>query len=127
MSNHRKRRRPEAMPELGFQIAPMIDVVFVVLVFFMSLTAAIKIEAELNTRLPAGIPTTASVDFPDEQTIPIDPDSQVYLNDAAFDTRLRRRNPRRRNRHLHQRRRPPLRTRRMRPRSRVPQLAHLRR
>lgn len=73
------------MPELGFQIAPMIDVVFVVLVFFMSLTAAIKIEAELNTKLPGGATTSASVEFPDEQTITIEPDGQVLLNDAPFD------------------------------------------
>jgi biopolymer transport protein ExbD len=85
MSRHRKRRHPEASPDLGFQIAPMIDVVFVVLVFFMSLTAAIKIEAELNTRLPGGIATVTSVDFPDEQTITIEPNGQVSLNDAAFD------------------------------------------
>ena len=30
-------------PDVGFQIAPMIDVVFVILVFFMSLAAQIKI------------------------------------------------------------------------------------
>jgi len=74
------------MPELGFQIAPMIDVVFVVLVFFMSLTAAIKIEAELNTKLPGNATTSASVDFPDEQTIAIEASGQVLLNDAPFDT-----------------------------------------
>lgn len=84
MSRHR-RRTPEAVPDLGFQIAPMIDVVFVVLVFFMSLTAAIKIEAELNTKLPGNATTSAAVDFPDEQTIAIDATGQVLLNDAAFD------------------------------------------
>ena len=31
-------------PDVGFQIAPMIDVVFVILVFFMSLAAQIRIE-----------------------------------------------------------------------------------
>lgn len=85
MSSHRKRRHVEATADLGFQIAPMIDVVFVVLVFFMSLTAAIKIEAELNTKLPGGISTATSVDFPDEQTIGIEANGQVLLNDAPFD------------------------------------------
>jgi len=83
--SHRKRRSPEASPDLGFQIAPMIDVVFVVLVFFMSLTAAIKIEAELNTKLPGGIASATSVDLPDEQTIGIEANGQVLLNDAPFD------------------------------------------
>ncbi len=85
MSRHRHRRQPEAVPDLGFQIAPMIDVVFVVLVFFMSLTAAIKVEAELNTKLPGNATTSASVDFPDEQTITIDAGGQVLLNDAPLD------------------------------------------
>ena len=87
MSRHSRRRHSsENVPDLGFQIAPMIDVVFVVLVFFMSLTAAIKVEAELNTKLPGNATTTASVDFPDEQTIGIEATGQVLLNEAPFDT-----------------------------------------
>ncbi|MFA6288460.1 MAG: biopolymer transporter ExbD [Opitutaceae bacterium] len=85
MSRHRRRHSSEASPDLGFQIAPMIDVVFVVLVFFMSLTAAIKVEAELNTKLPGNATTSASVDFPDEQTIAVEVNGQVLLNDAPFD------------------------------------------
>ncbi|MFA6288049.1 MAG: biopolymer transporter ExbD [Opitutaceae bacterium] len=83
--HHRRRHSAEAGSDLGFQIAPMIDVVFVVLVFFMSLTAAIKVEAELNTKLPGSATTSAAVDFPDEQTIGIDAAGQVLLNDAPFD------------------------------------------
>jgi len=86
MSRHRRRHSSaDASPDLGFQIAPMIDVVFVVLVFFMSLCAAIKVEAELNTKLPGNATTSASVDFPDEQTISIEVNGQVLLNDAPFD------------------------------------------
>ena len=84
MSRHRRRHSTEAIPDLGFQIAPMIDVVFVVLVFFMSLCAAIKVEAELNTKLPGNAQTSASVEFPDEQTIGIDSAGQVSLNDAPM-------------------------------------------
>jgi len=85
MSRHRKRRHSEASGDLGFQIAPMIDVVFVVLVFFMSLAASVKIEAELNSRLPGNATTSASVDFPDEQTISIEVNGQVLLNDDPLD------------------------------------------
>ena len=70
---------------MGFQIAPMIDVVFVILVFFMSLSATVKIEAELNTKLPSGVTTSTSVEFPDEQTISIDVNGQVLLNDDPMD------------------------------------------
>ena len=38
--------------DVGFQIAPMIDVVFVILVFFMALAAQIRIEHSLQTTLP---------------------------------------------------------------------------
>ena len=83
MSRHQRRRHhsPDAAGDLGFQIAPMIDVVFVVLVFFMSLTATVKIEAELNSKLPGTAASSAAVDFPDEQTISVDPSGQVLLND----------------------------------------------
>ena len=86
MSRHHRRRHAsaDASPDLGFQIAPMIDVVFVVLVFFMSLCAAIKVEAELNTKLPGNAPTEKTVEFPDEQTIGIDSAGQVTLNDAPM-------------------------------------------
>ena len=33
----------------GFQIAPMIDVVFVIMLFFMVMAGAVKVENELNT------------------------------------------------------------------------------
>ncbi|MBC8040437.1 MAG: biopolymer transporter ExbD [Opitutaceae bacterium] len=71
--------------DVGFQIAPMIDVVFVVLVFFMSLTSAIKVEAELNTKLPGNATTSAKVEFPDEQMITIETDGTVLLNDDPLD------------------------------------------
>jgi len=84
-SRHRRRHSAEAAGDLGFQIAPMIDVVFVVLVFFMSLTATVKIEAELNSKLPGTATTSTSVEFPDEQTIGIDVNGQVLLNDDPID------------------------------------------
>jgi len=87
MSRARKRRphSADSNGDLGFQIAPMIDVVFVVLVFFMSLTATVKIEAELNSKLPGTATTSAAVEFPDEQTIGIEADGQVALNDDPID------------------------------------------
>lgn len=83
MARPRKSRRSAAdeNSDVGFQIAPMIDVVFVVLVFFMSLTSAIKLEHELNTKLPGTAVTTDTVEFPDEQIIGVNADGQLLLND----------------------------------------------
>lgn len=82
MARSRKSRRSsDENSDVGFQIAPMIDVVFVVLVFFMSLTSAIKLEHELNTKLPGTAVTSDTVEFPDEQVIGVNPDGQLLLND----------------------------------------------
>jgi biopolymer transport protein ExbD len=70
----------------GFQIAPMIDVVFVIMLFFMVMAGAVKIENELNTQLPGTASTSNSTDFVDEQVINIADNGAVTLNDEEFDS-----------------------------------------
>ena len=70
----------------GFQIAPMIDVVFVIMLFFMVMAGAVKVENELNTQLPGTAATSTSTDFVDEQIITIADTGEVSLNDEPFDT-----------------------------------------
>lgn len=72
-------------PDVGFQIAPMIDVVFVILVFFMSLAAQIRIEQILQTKLPGVAVAATDTEFVDEQIIRISPENEVTLNDEPFD------------------------------------------
>lgn len=69
---------------LGFQIAPMIDVVFVILLFFMVKAGDIQTEKSHNTRLPS--PYSVAVDTPDEIAITIAEDGQVALNDDPLDS-----------------------------------------
>ena len=71
---------------LGFQIAPMIDVVFVIMLFFMVMAGAVKTEKQLLSTLPGTAATSESTDMPDEQTITIAADGEVALNDEAFDS-----------------------------------------
>ena len=71
---------------LGFQIAPMIDVVFVIMLFFMVMAGAVKVENELNTTLPGTAPTDSQTDMPDEQIINIAADGTVSLNDEPYDS-----------------------------------------
>jgi biopolymer transport protein ExbD len=61
--------------EFGFQIAPMLDVLFVLLLFFMVTAGAQKHEASLTTQLPGGKP---GGDVPLE--IGIDADGQVSVS-----------------------------------------------
>ena len=71
---------------LGFQIAPMIDVVFVIMLFFMVMAGAVKVENELNSQLPGTAATSSSTDFVDEQIITISDTGEVQLNDEPFDS-----------------------------------------
>lgn len=73
-------------PDVGFQIAPMIDVVFVILVFFMALAAQIKVEQILQTKLPGISVASTSTEFVDEQILQIDEAGEVTLNDEAYDS-----------------------------------------
>lgn len=72
---------------IGFQIAPMIDVVFVIMLFFMVMTGSVKVERELKTKLPGQDELTQLVKFPAEEiTLAILEDGTVTLNEEAFDT-----------------------------------------
>jgi len=82
-------RRLENNPNegsVGFQIAPMIDVVFVIMLFFMVMAGAVKVERELNTTLPGTAETSSSADFVDEQIITIAESGEVALNDETYDS-----------------------------------------
>jgi biopolymer transport protein ExbD len=71
---------------LGFQIAPMIDVVFVIMLFFMVMAGAVKVERELNTKLPGTAETSGPTDFVDEIVINIAENGDVLLNDEPMDS-----------------------------------------
>lgn len=72
---------------MGFQIAPMVDVVFVIMLFFMVMAGAVKVENELSTKLPGSAESsTASAEFNDETIIDISDDGVVSLNEEPFDT-----------------------------------------
>lgn len=92
MSSHGHRRRREIEtenPNAGFQIAPMIDVVFVIMLFFMVMANSVKVEYELKTALP-GVATTTNEDvvLPDEVTIEVAEDDLVTMNEEVYDAGL---------------------------------------
>ena len=82
--NHRERAGSEV--NLGFQIAPMIDVVFVILLFFMVKAGDIQVEMAHVTKLPGTVATDTATEMPDEISILIEDDGQVYLNEDPLDT-----------------------------------------
>ena len=80
------RRKPSAEVNLGFQIAPMIDVVFVILLFFIVQASDIQVENAHVTKLPGTVETDKETVLPDEIAVRIEDDGQVYLNDDPLDS-----------------------------------------
>ncbi len=68
------------------QMGPMIDMVFLLLVFFMVTARPIKQEADIGLTLPGTVAQEEAVDIPDEQKILIEPDGQVVLNELRIDS-----------------------------------------
>lgn len=67
--------------EFGFQIAPMLDILFVLLLFFMVAAGSQKHEASITTQLPGNQP---GGDVPVQ--ISIDADGQVSIYGVPVDT-----------------------------------------
>ena len=69
--------------EFGFQIAPMVDVVFVLMLFFMATTGDKVTEKELRIALPSGQTSTEG-----QPKVPIiidiSPDGIVFVNNTQM-------------------------------------------
>jgi len=73
--------------DVGFQIAPMVDVVFVLLLFFMASAGSQVVERELNISLPSGRSSAAAAGPPPTPLIiDISPEGLVSMNNKVFDT-----------------------------------------
>lgn len=67
-----------------YDLTPMIDVVFLLLIFFM-VTVDLTEEADLGIRLPASVPPPPNVQLPEEHVVDIHPSGEVLLNGAPMD------------------------------------------
>ncbi len=66
-------------------MTPMIDCVFLLLVFFMVSTTFHKQEADISFSLPGTAAQSDAVEIPDEQIIQITENGNVFLNDLEYD------------------------------------------
>lgn len=69
-----------------FQIAPMIDVVFLMLIYFIMTSTLERQEADIAFQLPGVAEQAEPLDLPDEQIIEITAEHQVIVNEFAYDT-----------------------------------------
>ena len=71
--------------DFGFQIAPMVDVVFVLMLFFMACAGQQVVEKELGINLPSGAASpTAAAKTP--IIVEIDKEGQVRVQGQTMDT-----------------------------------------
>ena len=69
--------------DMGFQIAPMVDVVFVLLLFFMASAGSQIVEKELSINLPSGAKAAGGA-ATTPIVIDISADGQVTMNSQVF-------------------------------------------
>jgi biopolymer transport protein ExbD len=81
--NLRKNKRASDQ-KVELQIAPLIDVVFLLLIYFMVTASLIKKEADISFVLPASVPQDEMSDIPVEVIIEIDSDGTVILEGMQF-------------------------------------------
>jgi biopolymer transport protein ExbD len=77
-----RRKTPPDRPEMP--IAPMIDCVFLMLVYFMTTSSLDKSEAELPFPFTAAAPASTMETAIDEQRIRLTGEAQALWNGAAF-------------------------------------------
>ena len=68
----------ENEPELD--IASLIDMVFLLLIYFMVTASLVKSEGDLGIQLPGVVQQSVTVDMPDEQILEVRGDNRVLLN-----------------------------------------------
>ncbi len=73
------------MPKPTIAIAPMIDVVFLLLLYYLVTSTLDKQEADISFQLPGVVEQTEALDMPDEQIIEINDEGQVVVNEYAYD------------------------------------------
>ncbi|WP_309400769.1 ExbD/TolR family protein [Cerasicoccus maritimus] len=78
------KKKPEE--KVSIPIAPMIDCVFLLLIYFMVAATLQKQEADISFQLPGTVEQTEPLEMPDEQIIEVSDEGQVVVNDYAYDS-----------------------------------------
>lgn len=78
------RRRDIQTVEM--QMGPMIDMVFLLLVFFMVTAKPVKQESDIDIGLPGTVAQEETLDIPDEQRIAVRAGGAIFLNDLEMDS-----------------------------------------
>jgi biopolymer transport protein ExbD len=77
------KKKPEDKPAIP--IAPLIDAVFLLLIYFMVTSSLEKQEADISFELPGTVEQDEPLELPDEQVIEIREDGQIVVNEYNYD------------------------------------------
>jgi biopolymer transport protein ExbD len=80
-----KGHNPTAGDDDGFSLDSMLDIVFLLLIYFMVTAAFVKEEADISMSLPSRVQQSEPLDMPEEQVLDIRADGSVWLNGQPFD------------------------------------------
>lgn len=81
-----KLKRRTVSDKIEIAITPMIDCVFLLLIFFMVTSTLHRQEADISFALPGVAQQADSVEIPDEQIIEIYEDGRIILNGLEYDS-----------------------------------------
>jgi biopolymer transport protein ExbD len=80
----RIQKKPQDKPQIP--IAPLIDAVFLLLIYFMVTSSLERQEADISFELPGTVAQEEPLEMPDEQIIEIRADGQVVVNEYNYDS-----------------------------------------
>ena len=80
-----KLKRRNISDKIEIAITPMIDCVFLLLIFFMVTSTLHRQEADISFALPGVAQQSESVEIPDEQVIEISAEGRIMLNGLEYD------------------------------------------
>ena len=77
-------REDDGLEEFVLNLTPMIDVVFLLLIFFMVTTTFMDEEQRIDIELPAAESAGELVELPDEISLTVDEEGVVFLGGEAI-------------------------------------------
>ena len=72
-------------PQIELQIAPLIDVCFLLLFFYILTSKPVPPESSIPSSLPGTAPLEEPLNIPDEQRLTILSNGQILVNEQALD------------------------------------------
>ncbi len=81
-----RKFRQKSYPKVSIPLTPMIDIVFLMLIYFLVSASLNKQEADIVFQLPGLLEQSETLDIPDDLIINITSEGNIVVNDFTYDT-----------------------------------------